>query len=88
MIKLVPKDNTKSIIYVVSFHLSAYIAESHPDFHKKQLTCLLNNCYKIINKNIKNKNNNNYDIIIGGDTNYRTKSINEKLVNFTQPINN
>ena len=80
MIKLVPKDNTKSIIYVVSFHLSAYIAESHQDFHKKQLTCLLNNCYKIINNNIKNENK-NYDIIIGGDTNYRTKNNNKKLIN-------
>jgi hypothetical protein len=65
---LYPKDKNYNPICVISFHLSAYIPEQHPGFHKKQLTKLIIDAKNIIEKNIKIKN---YDILIAGDTNYR-----------------
>jgi len=72
------KSNILTILYpinkdykplcIISFHLSAYIPSHHPGFHKKQLTQLIKKAIKII---YYHAGIIDYNIIIGGDTNYR-----------------
>jgi len=65
---LYPIDKHYNPICVISFHLSAYVPSQHKGFHKKQLTQLIVDARKIIEKTHKITN---YDILIAGDTNYR-----------------
>lgn len=67
--------NSDIPICVISFHLNAYIPSKHPGFHKKQLTKLITDSIEKI-KEIGIKK---YNIVIGGDTNYRipTSTINQ-----------
>lgn len=62
-------------IYVGCFHLSAYSPYQHPGFHKKQLNDYINKCistalFKENNQSNLNGIENNYALIIGGDTNF------------------
>jgi len=64
---LFPKNEKNLPICVINFHLSAFSPQYHSDFHKKQLTGLLqSSLQKIRDENIKM-----FGLIIGGDTNYR-----------------
>jgi len=64
---LFPKMEGKLPICVINFHLSAFSPQYHPDFHKRQLNGLLEECLqKIRDESIKQ-----FGLIIGGDTNYR-----------------
>lgn len=64
---LYPKNENNLPICVINFHLSAFSPQYHSDFHKRQLTGLLeSSLQKIRDENIKN-----FGLIIGGDTNYR-----------------
>lgn len=69
---LYPYDKNFKPLCVISFHLNSYIPSHHPTFHKIQLRKLITKCLKIINEN----NIIDYNIIIGGDTNY---SVPEKI---------
>jgi hypothetical protein len=64
---LYPYQEDCNPICVVSFHLSAFVPSKHPEFHSKQLRQLIKNAKDVI----KCKGIENYDIIIGGDSNYR-----------------
>lgn len=60
-------NNPNLNLCIVDFHLSAYKPDSHPGFHKRQLSNLLKDSLKIIGE----QNITDYAVIIGGDTNYR-----------------
>jgi exonuclease III len=53
---------------VINCHLHAYSSYYHPGFHKKQLS-------KLLNDSLKKLNMEHCDIIIGGDTNYRSNDL-------------
>jgi hypothetical protein len=69
LVILTPKksDSLNLKICIVNFHLSAYKPDSHPGFHKRQLSKLLKDALAIID----GKRITDYAVIIGGDTNYR-----------------
>ena len=75
--------NSDNPICVISFHLSAYIPSKHPGFHKKQLTKLITDSIQ----NIKELGIEKYDIIIGGDTNYRIPTSTINQINLKSNLN-
>ena len=87
LVVLRPKtsDAIKTNLYlcIVDFHLSAYKPDSHPGFHKRQLSNLLNASLKKIDE----QNITDYAVIIGGDTNYRNlgKTSNNLLEELIEP---
>ena len=81
---LYPKNGIKPLC-VISFHLSAYIPKEHIGFHKKQLTQLILKAQKIIETNL---NISDYDMIIGGDTNYRIPIKNLQSINLKNELIN
>ena len=64
---LYPKNTKLLPICVINFHLSAFSPQYHADFHKRQLSGLLDMSLQ----QIKKENITNFGMIIGGDTNYR-----------------
>ena len=65
------EDINKFPIYVVSFHLSAYSPNLHPNFHKNQLTHLFKDAISYIQADINSGKVSKFGFIFGGDTNYR-----------------
>jgi hypothetical protein len=65
------KNSLQFPIYVVSFHLSAYSPNLHPDFHKKQLTNLFKKAISHIQAEVDLGKVSKFGFIFGGDTNYR-----------------
>jgi len=77
---LFPYDENKMPICIINCHLSAFTQNGHKGFHKAQLNGLLQSSLEKI-KELSEKNNTpfksgEYGLIIGGDTNYRTKKNN------------
>jgi len=80
LLMLFPYDENKMPICIINCHLSAFTQNGHKGFHKAQLNGLLQSSLEKI-KELSEKNNTQfksgeYGLIIGGDTNYRTKKNN------------
>jgi hypothetical protein len=82
---LYPYQDGYNPLCIISFHLSAFIPTQHPGFHKKQLTNLIKKAIEIM----ESLQIESYDMIIGGDTNYRiTKHTINKINLKNELINN
>jgi hypothetical protein len=77
---LFPYDENKIPICIINCHLSAFTQNGHKGFHKAQLNGLLQSSLEKIKELSEKKNtqfkSGEYGLIIGGDTNYRTKKNN------------
>lgn len=69
---------------IISFHLSAYLPSSHPGFHSKQLKSLIKSAVK----QIKDDGIHDYDLIVGGDTNYRRTNKNFNITHLNNYLLN
>ena len=66
-------------IAVINCHLSAFIIDSYPHFHKRQMTDLFRKASTII-RSFEKQHRQKCEVIVGGDTNYR-KGVETDLLN-------